>query len=229
LVRKRGKHLKHESGVEPPHSKDHMKKFVLVVALLLVLILGLAFGLLMYDVYSYADNSNDADADAAIVLGAYVHRGKPTPAFRERIHHAVNLFQTGKVRYLILTGACPNGCELAESTVARQYALEFGVPANKILTETKSHTTYQNLYYAREAARSAGLTTFVIVSDPYHLRRAMRMADELGLDAQASATPTSKLNDADFLLSETLRNAKFLVHHALAADPEADELAISEH
>jgi uncharacterized SAM-binding protein YcdF (DUF218 family) len=208
--------------------QGNMKK-ALVALLLLLVAIGLAFGLLAYDVYSYVDDGFDVHADAAIVLGAYVHRGKPTPAFQERIHHAVDLFEAGKVRYLILTGARSNGGDIAEAMAAREFALECGMPADKILTETKSHTTYQNLYYAREAAREHGLSTFVIVSDPYHLRRAMRMAEEMGLDARASATPTSKLNGADFLLSETLGNAKFLVKHALAADPEADELAVSEH
>jgi uncharacterized SAM-binding protein YcdF (DUF218 family) len=78
-------------------------------------------------------------------------------------------------------------------------------------------------------ARKSGLKTFVVVSDPYHLRRAMRMAAELGLDARASGTPTSKLNTVEFLLGETKRNATYLIRHAISADARANELAVSSH
>ena len=205
-----------------------MKK-ALRVLLLLLLLVGLAFGILAYDVYSYPGDGSAVDADAAIVLGASIDEDEPSPVFRERIDHAIQLLRAGNVRWIILTGGFPDGSELAEATVAKQYAIRCGVAEDRILSETRSHTTYQNLYYAHELARENGLTTFVVVSDPYHLRRAMRMAEELGLDARASATPTSKLNNAGFLMQETLRNAKFLARHALTPDAQAAELAISAH
>jgi uncharacterized SAM-binding protein YcdF (DUF218 family) len=200
-----------------------MKK-VLLVLLLLVVAVGLALALLAYDVHAFETDAADIDADAAIVLGASIEGDQPSPVLRERINHAIELLKSGKVRWIIFTGACPEGCQHAEATVARQYALACGVPADKVLIETKSHTTYQNLYFAREVARENGLAAFAVVSDPYHLRRAMRMAEELGMDARPSGTPTSKLNNADFLLRETLRNARFLIYHT-----EASEMAVGAH
>ena len=76
-----------------------------------------------------------------------------------------------------------------------------------------------------------GVVRHGIVEDAPNLTqiKGMRMAEELGLDARASATPTSKLNNAGFLMQETLRNAKFLARHALTPDAQAAELAISAH
>lgn len=189
----------------------------------------LSFGSLAYGVYSYGGGASAVTADAAIVLGAAVEGDQPSPVFRERINHGIHLLGSGRVRRIILTGGRPDGFDHPESLVAKQYALQNGVPDDKILTETQSHTTYQNLYYAREVARANGLHTFIVVSDPYHLRRAMRMAEGLSLQAHPSPTPTSRLNDLDFLLRETWRNAKYLARHTLSADAEAEELAVSAH
>lgn len=197
--------------------------------LLLATIAGLVFAYFAYDVYSCNDDGSEAEADAVIVLGASIDGAEPSPVFRERLNHGIELLKSGKVDWLILTGGCPDGSEIAEATVGRAYAIRHGVPEDRILVETQSHTTYQNLYYAREVARQNHVKTVVIVSDPFHLRRAMRIAAELGLDARASGTPTSKLNNGDFLLRETLRNVKFVAFHGLLADAEARELAISAH
>jgi uncharacterized SAM-binding protein YcdF (DUF218 family) len=203
-------------------------KRILVAVLCGLGIVALAFAVLAFDVYSFG-GSDALDADAAIVLGAAIDGDEPSPAFRERINHGIHLLESGKVRWIILTGGRPDGCESPESLVAKRYAIRHGVPEDRILMETDSHTTYQNLYYARELALEHDLRTLVVVSDPYHLRRAMRMAENLGLNARPSPTPTSKLNNLGFLMQETWRNAAYLGRHALAANSEADELAVSSH
>lgn len=201
-----------------------------VRALLVFLVVcAVAFSLLAFDVHSFPSDASGFDADAAIVLGASIDGDRPSPAFRGRIEHAVRLLRTGQVRWIILTGGRPDGCATAEAVVAKRYAIECGAPEETILAETQSHTTYQNLHQARTLAQSHGFKTLVVVSDPYHLRRAMRMAEELGLDARASGTPASTLNTSDFLLRETWRNAVFLVRHWWSADAEANELAVDAH
>ena len=154
----------------------------------------------------------DPRADAAIVLGAAVDGDVPSPVFRERIAHAIDLYEAGRVRRLVFTGAWSPEDGLAESEAAQAMALAEGVPADAILTETRSATTMQNLEEAQRVMRGAGLESAVIVSDPLHMRRATEMADKLGLKAVPSATPTTRYRSlstqAEFLLRET-----WFMHH----------------
>ncbi|VVT14594.1 YdcF family protein [Erythrobacter sp. EC-HK427] len=153
-----------------------------------------------------------AQAAAAIVLGAAVARDTPTPVFQARIDHAVDLHREGRVQYLIFTGARSEDDTLAESEAARIAAIAAGVPEDAILIETQSLTTMQNLVEAQSVMRDAGISSAIIVSDPLHLRRAMAMADALGIDAQPSATPATRYRSwrtkAPFLMREV-----YFLHH----------------
>ena len=108
--------------------------------------------------------------------------------------------------YLILTGGRGEGDTQAEAEVARQYALQAGVPGERILTESVSTITAENLSEACGLMRRHGLQSALIVSDPLHMARALRLARELGIDALGSATPTSRFRSfatrKRFLLQE---------------------------
>src|SRR5205807_677963 len=84
----------------------------------------------------------------------------------------------------------------AESSVARQSAIGQGVPPQDILVEKTSHTTYENLFFARQVAQAEGLKQVLIVSDPLHMKRAVSIAVDLGFEANPSPTPTSKYQSA---------------------------------
>ena len=152
----------------------------------------LAAGLLAWRIYSFGSASSNAGADAAVVLGAAVWTKEVSPVFRERINHAINLYRKGQVRKLIFTGGQGNPGEPTESSAARQYALESGVPASDILIEEKSHNTYENILYAKQLADTNGMKKVLIVSDPLHMKRAMAMASDMGLVADPSPTPSTR-------------------------------------
>jgi uncharacterized SAM-binding protein YcdF (DUF218 family) len=169
-----------------------MKKKIVrvVIAVFAALILAIAFTALR--IYSYRNTVAEVQADAAIVLGAAVWGREVSPVFKERINHAVELYRTGKVRKIIFTGGQGNANESSESATARQYAIGQGIPAGDILVEERSHTTYENLLFAREVAAARGLKRVLIVSDPLHMKRAVAIAIDLGLDAYPSPTPTTR-------------------------------------
>ena len=162
-------------------------------ALLLVFfILLLVVGLLASRIYSYSNASADGPCDAAIVLGAAVWGANVSPVFRERINHGIDLYRKGRIRKLIFTGGQGNPGEPTESSAARDYALQLGVPVGDILIEEKSHTTYENILYAKQLADAHGLRRVLIVSDPLHMKRAVSMARDLGLVADPSPTPSTR-------------------------------------
>ena len=168
-----------------------MKKIAKAI-LLTFSIVVLAVGLLASRIYSFRNASSDATADAAVVLGAAVWTSQVSPVFRERINHGIELYQKRKVHKLIFTGGQGNPGEPTESSAARQYALQRGVPAADILIEEKSHTTYENILYAKELADTHGIKKVLVVSDPLHMKRALAMASDVGLAAEPSPTPSTR-------------------------------------
>lgn len=172
-----------------------------------------AIGCLVVSIYFYNSSSTSVHADAAIVLGAEVWGEKPSPVFRERINHGINLYKSNRVNKLIFTGGRGEGKKFAESIVAKNYSIRQGVAAVDILTETQSRTTYQNLYYAKKVAQNQSLNQFLIVSDPLHMKRSMLMAKDLGLIAYPSPTPTTRYTSLRSQFPFLLRETYFYLHY----------------
>jgi uncharacterized SAM-binding protein YcdF (DUF218 family) len=174
---------------------------LLKILLVLIGIFVAAFVVVAFLIFQYSQESSPLSADAAIVLGAAPWGDEPSPVFRERINHAVTLYQQRRVRKIIMTGGP------LDAEVARAYALEQGGPARDVLWETTSRTTEQDLFYANAVAQQQGLATFLVVSDPLHMKRAMLMANDLGLNAYSSPTPTTMYQSwntqGEFLLRES--------------------------
>jgi uncharacterized SAM-binding protein YcdF (DUF218 family) len=158
--------------------------FILLLFTLLILLLIAA------DVYVFSRRDDRRRADAAIVLGAGVYGRRPSPVLRERINHALLLYERGFVEAVVFTGGSARAGDPPESAIAAAYAESQGLPAAAILTETTSTNTKENLANARDVAASHGLDTFLIVSTPFHMRRSLALAHDLGMEASSSPTRT---------------------------------------
>ncbi|WP_313402270.1 YdcF family protein [Stenotrophomonas sp.] len=156
--------------------------------LLLLWLLGVAAWIIWV-----GDRDQAAPADAIIVLGAAAYDAKPSPVFEERIRHGLDLYRQGYAPKLIFTGGFGGArARFSESQVARRYALKQKIPADAILIETKSRTTRQNLVEAKVLMKQNDLHKVIVVSDPLHMARALRLSQELGIDALASSTPSTR-------------------------------------
>jgi uncharacterized SAM-binding protein YcdF (DUF218 family) len=166
----------------------------------------------------YASLSDSAPADAAIVMGAAVWGSRPSPVFEERIRHGIALYQEGQVRAIIFTGGLGRGDRLAEAEVGRAYAVARGVPPEHIYVETASTVTYENVEQAAKIVERQGFSRVLMVSDPLHMKRSVTMAQDLGLDAHPSPTPTSRYRSwwrkSGFLLRETGWYALYVLQRA---------------
>ena len=172
--------------------------------LLLLLALWLV-GVASYIVW-VGERDQAAPADVIIVLGAAAYDARPSPVFAERIRHGIDLYRRGLAKHLIFTGGFGKGARFSESQVAQRYALKHGVPGQAILIETQSRTTHQNLQQAAALMKARGFKRAIVVSDPLHMARALRLAREAGIDALGSSTPTSRFRSFEtrkrFLLQE---------------------------
>jgi uncharacterized SAM-binding protein YcdF (DUF218 family) len=169
-----------------------LRRFVRSVFAIMLIATLAAFCYGGYAVQSFSQLDETRSADVAIVLGAATYRTRPSPVFAERINHAIELYQRGWVKAIIFTGGYGSGDVQADSEIARDYTIQRGIPENAIYVETVSTTTEENLAEAQHLMQNLGFETALVVSDPLHMYRSMKLARELGIDAYSSPTKTSR-------------------------------------
>lgn len=176
---------------------------------------GFAAALLAYlcwqawSIHRFGFSDRGQTADCAIVLGAAAYHDRPSPVLKERINHAITLYKSGRVPRIILTGGFGKGAPYAESEVALEYCVKKGVPREALLHETNSHTTYQNLREAKVHLDAHSWSSALVVSDPWHLKRAVAMARRLGVEAHPSGTLSTRFESPKAQLHFVLRELYF--------------------
>ena len=126
--------------------------------------------------------------DAIVVLGAAQYDGRPSPQLRARLDHVVRLWNVPVAPLVVVTGGKQIGDRFTEAEASRDYLVSKGVPVEVIVIESRGESTYQSLEAVRDEARVNQWQRVVLVSDPYHLKRAQLVAAELGMPAEVSAT-----------------------------------------
>lgn len=159
-------------------------KFVLLICFVYALYIG-------YTVWNYGEHHQELEADAAIVLGAAQWNGKPSPVFEGRLKQAIELYKDDKVEYLVFTGGKSENAKSSEAEVGKSYALEKGVPEKDILYEDRSLITEENLINAKRVTNEKGIHSFLLVSDQFHLKRAVEMAKNQGMKVKGVPTQYS--------------------------------------
>ncbi len=134
-----------------------------------------------------------------LVLGAAQYNGRPSPAFKRRLDHALSLYRAGGVALVVVSGGVGRGDHASEGAVGRAYLARLGVPPARLLAETRSHTTLENLEFSRPLLRGP----VTLVTDEVHAPRALALARALGLDADVSSVRLSR-PDPRYQLREKL-------------------------
>lgn len=168
-----------------------MKKLLKWTALFLAAVMLYSL-LCAISIVRYADRDEAAPADCIIVLGAGTNGKTPNAVFRERLHHAVTLYENGYSGMILLTGGYSPGNDHSDAWIAGQYLVSLGIPESAILLEEQSTITQENLQFAKEIMEAEDLSTCILVSDPLHMKRSMRMAEDYKIEAFSSPTPTTR-------------------------------------
>lgn len=126
-------------------------------------------------------------ADAAVVLGARVYAdGRPSRFLRERVEVGVQLYLNGTVDRLIMSGDGDDSSGFGEPTVMRKVAESMGVPADAIVEDPLGVDTYSSCVNARDTFSAHSV---IMVSQQFHVPRAVWVCDRMGLDAQGAYPP----------------------------------------
>jgi len=153
----------------------------------------------IFEIHRTATEDQARAADAIVVFGAAEYSGRPSPVLHARLDHAVSLYNK-QIAPLIITlgGGGDKDSGHSEGGVARDYLLANGVPYDKIIAETRSFDTEQQVARLAVIARANGLQHLVVVSDGTHLFRIRYLCQEQGLDVYTSPRPLyGNISDQD--------------------------------
>ena len=120
------------------------------------------------------------NADCILVLGCYVHEnGQPSAMLTDRLKQSITLYNAGAAPKLLMSG--DHGQKnYDEVNAMKQYALDSGIPSADIFMDHAGFSTYESIYRARDIF---GAKKIIIVTQEYHLHRALHIAKALGVEA----------------------------------------------
>jgi vancomycin permeability regulator SanA len=140
----------------------------------------------------------------ALVFGAGVRAdGRLTSMLAERVKAAAALYKAGRVQKLLMTGD-NRSVDYDEVTAMKRYAVGLGVPAGDITLDRAGLSTYESCYRARAIF---GLNEAVLVTQRFHLARAVYTCSQLGIDAVGLGTPDWEAYRDSVIMRYTIREA----------------------
>ena len=177
--------------------RHFLGRTLLVLVILGLIGLGLALGISAYVVHATEDailpqeDTPPQDLDCILVLGCGIHPdGSPTPMLASRLARGAELYEAGWADKILLSGD-DSGEDYNELASMERVILELGVPQEALVMDHAGFSTYESIYRAKH---EFGMQRVVIVTQAYHLYRALYLADALGLEAWGGAA--APRNDA---------------------------------
>ena len=152
---------------------------VLIVIILVPVIINFYVILSTKNRIVSGDSELLADIDYIVVLGAGIRRGKPSPMLEDRLKTGISLYNNDISNKILITGDHMND-DYDEVTVMKNYLLEHGIPEEDIITDNYGISTYDSIYRVKNVYKS---NKVVIVSQRYHLYRALFLSDNLDLES----------------------------------------------
>ena len=168
-------------------------------------------------------------ADCIVVLGygpPVDKEGRPNPELARRVEKGVELYWAGLAPALIMTGG--NTYEdYYESGVMKDLAMSMGVPEDAVIEERQAMDTIGNAHYSARIMQDRGWDSVIVVSSPYHLKRAKKLFSAAGLAVQTAGcrVPENPFYGVGFSLYEysvRLQYA-FIDEEALVRGEEGDQ------
>src|SRR5215467_3897765 len=164
------------------------------VLLIVILVMLTTYSAYVYrEIRDCAVRDEARKADVIVVLGAAQYNGRPSPVFKARLDHALELYNTGVARAIITTGSYGPDPNFSEAEVGRKYLVQHGVRVDDIVTEQGSGTTYDSIRAVSGVLKAKSWTTALVVSDGFHLFRAKKMFVDNGINAYTSPAPASPI------------------------------------
>lgn len=162
-----------------------MKRLIIILCLIVAVVLVSILVINMYVKASVknrilsVEQASALDADCILVLGAGVINGKPSPMLADRLQQGIHLYKAGASKKLLMSGDHGQK-DYDEVNTMKKYAMAYDIPSQDIFMDHAGFSTYESMYRARDIFQAEKI---IIVTQEYHLYRALYVANSLGLDA----------------------------------------------
>ncbi|MBD8036124.1 YdcF family protein [Solibacillus sp. A46] len=186
-------------------------KRVIFALLIIILILILIYFWLGKEMDAVLKNEADGTNEYVVILGAKVKPGGiPSLSLKNRLDVALDYLRKHPSVKAIVTGGQGADEDRTEASVMAAYLIEHGIDQNRIMLEDQSTSTYENLLFAKELLPE-DVTNITIISNDFHLKRAVILANKVGLQADVLAAPTPKSVNTKSRIRERLALIKAYV------------------
>lgn len=157
-------------------------KYILIVLIVIILVpVIINFYVILSTKNRIVSGNSEllTDIDYIVILGAGIRRGKPSPMLEDKLKTGISLYNNDISNKILITGDHMND-DYDEVTVMKNYLLEHGIPEEDIITDNYGISTYDSIYRVKNVYKS---NKVVIVSQRYHLYRALFLSDNLDLES----------------------------------------------
>ncbi len=157
------------------------------------------------------------DVDCILILGCGVYSNEPSVMLRDRVMQGVELYDLGASGTLFMTGDSRDRYYDETGTMSR-LAVENEVPTENIVTDRYGLSTYDSIY---RAAKVYGYKKIIIVTQKYHLYRALYIAKQFGIEAYGVASDTREYKNQIFRdIREIAARSKDFAYCIFKPEPE---------
>ena len=162
--------------------KKLLKYGIIVIIIIAIIVLGMNLYVRIStnkQIIKENDYTELSDVDCIIILGAGIWGDKPSPMLEDRLLEGIKLYQNSVSDKIIMSGDHGRK-EYDEVNIMKNYAIEKGIPSENIFMDHAGFSTYESIYRAKDIFEAKKV---VIVTQEYHLYRALYIANQLGLEA----------------------------------------------
>lgn len=199
-------------------------KRIIISLIAMVILVILAVGAInIYMINSTKDKiiteqtAADLDADCILVLGAAIWGKRPSPMLEDRLLTGIDLYKIGASERMLMSGD-HGSQDYDEVGVMKAYAIENDVSSSHIFLDHAGFNTYSSMYRARDVFLADKV---IIVTQRYHLYRALYLAKKLGIDAYGvSSDPRTYSGQTMRDLREILARSKDFVKIIIEPEPK---------
>ncbi|MBI9047980.1 MAG: YdcF family protein [Anaerolineaceae bacterium] len=180
--------------------RENFRRFVLIVALLLLLVSGnkwLATSVAHSLEWRYLPFEEVPEAEAIVVLGGatlaqdYPRSNVELNGAADRVLHTADLYLAGKAPLIISSGGSIDWQQIGDSTPAKEMAdllVRFGVPQEAIVLQTQSYNTHEDAVYSAELLNEMGIKRIILVTSALHMPRSVALFVHEGFEVIPAPT-----------------------------------------
>jgi uncharacterized SAM-binding protein YcdF (DUF218 family) len=165
-----------------------LRRWTLRAVLGLIVVAVVVVGGTAFRIWQFGRVDDRSHADVIIVLGAAQYNGDPSSVLANRLNQALSLYHQGVADQIVTVGGRQPRDRYTEAQAGEKYLIDRGVPNPNVTEVNSGNDTLTSLRAAADMLKQHGWHTAILVSDPWHMFRAKRMALDSGIDAWTSPT-----------------------------------------